>query len=103
MSGEVVKFGIIGCGGIGGHHAKTIASLPGAQLVAVCDIRPERAKALAEKHGCEGFDDYAAMLARDDVQVVNVCTPSGLHADNALAAAQAGKHVITEKPIDVSL
>jgi len=103
MSSDVVKFGIIGCGGIGGHHAKTIAALPGAKLVAVCDIRPERAKALAEKHGCDGYGDYAAMLARDDVQVVNVCTPSGLHADNALAAAEAGKHVITEKPIDVSL
>jgi len=103
MSGDAVRFGLIGCGGIGKHHAKTIAALPDAVLVAVCDIRPERAQALAEQHGCAAYADYPAMLARDDVQVVNVCTPSGLHAEHGLAAAEAGKHVITEKPIDVVL
>lgn len=103
MSSDVVRFGLIGCGGIGKHHAKTIAALPDAELVAVHDIRPERAQEVAQQHGCEAYEDYAAMLARDDVQVVNVCTPSGLHAEHALAAAEAGKHVITEKPIDVVL
>jgi predicted dehydrogenase len=103
MSGDRVRFAIIGCGGIGRHHAKTIASLPDAELVAACDIRPERARELAQQHGCEAYDDYAAMLARDDVQVVNVCTPSGLHAEHGIAAAEAGKHVITEKPIDLVL
>jgi len=100
---DAVKFAIIGCGGIGRHHAKTIAGLPDAELVAVCDIRPERAREVAEKHGCDAYEDYGAMLARDEIQVVNVCTPSGLHAEHGLAAAEAGKHVITEKPIDIVL
>jgi len=103
MSSDKVRFALIGCGGIGRHHAKTIASLPDAELVAACDIRPERARELAAQHGCEAYDDYAAMLARDDVQVVNVCTPSGLHAEHGIAAAEAGKHVITEKPFDLVL
>jgi UDP-N-acetyl-2-amino-2-deoxyglucuronate dehydrogenase len=102
MSGAV-KFGIIGCGGIGKAHARAITGLPDAELVAVCDIRPERAEAYAAEFGCEAYSDYAAMLGRDDVQVVNVCTPSGLHAEHGIAAAEAGKHVITEKPIDIVL
>jgi len=103
MSQETVKFAVIGVGGIGKHHAKTIAALPEAELVAVCDIRRERADQVAQEYGCAAYDDYSAMLARDDVQVVNVCTPSGLHAEQGIEAAQAGKHVITDKPIDVVL
>ncbi len=103
MSYDKVRFAIIGCKGIGRHHAKTIAALPDAELVAVCDNVPERAQALAQQWGVEAYTDYGAMLARDDVQVVNVCTPSGLHAEHGIAAAEAGKHVITEKPIDIVL
>jgi len=96
-------FGIIGCGGIAPTHAGAIGKVPGARLVAVCDIVPERAQALGEKFECEWYPDYDQMLSRPEVAVVNVCTPSGLHAEHAMHAIRAGKHVITEKPIDISL
>ena len=103
MSSDKVRFAIDGCGGIATAHAKAISELPEAELVAGCDIVPERARAFAEEWKCDAYEDYGAMLARDDVQVVNVCTPSGLHAEQGAAAAEAGKHVITEKPVDVVL
>jgi UDP-N-acetyl-2-amino-2-deoxyglucuronate dehydrogenase len=96
-------FGIVGAGVISGAHANAIASLPDAALVAVTDIEPERARAFAAKHGCAAEPDLDALLARDDVDVVSVCVPSGRHAEVGIRAAAAGKHLIVEKPVDVSL
>lgn len=100
-----LRFAVVGAGVIGTVHAQAITALPGdAELATVVDIHPEKAEALATKYGAQAFsDDLAATLARDDIDAVTVCTPSGLHADIAVAALDAGKHVVIEKPIDVSL
>jgi Oxidoreductase family, NAD-binding Rossmann fold len=96
-------FGIVGSGVIASIHAEAIASLPAARLAAVTDVVPESATSLAGTFGCAAEPDLDALLARDDVDVVSVCVPSGLHADVGVRAAQAGKHLVVEKPIDVSL
>jgi UDP-N-acetyl-2-amino-2-deoxyglucuronate dehydrogenase len=96
-------FGIVGAGVISDAHAGAIASLPGAWLVAVTDVAPDRAQSFAARHNCAAETDLAAMLARDDVDVISVCVPSGLHAQVGIRAAAAGKHLVVEKPLDVSL
>ena len=116
-----LNFAIVGCGVIAPTHARSISRIPGARLVAVCDIVEAKARALASAieagAGVDGVDprnvvnpsgigvytDYNEMLRRDDIDIVNVTTPSGLHAQVGIAAAKAGKHVIVEKPIDVTL
>ncbi|MHB8644564.1 MAG: Gfo/Idh/MocA family protein [Thermomicrobiales bacterium] len=100
---EKIGFGIVGGGVIGPLHARAITAQPDARLVAVCDIEPEAATKLASEFGAEAMTDLDAMLAREDIQVVNVCVPSGLHAAIGIRAAHAGKHVICEKPIDITL
>jgi predicted dehydrogenase len=96
-------FGIIGAGLIGKVHAKAIAALPNARLTAVCDNIPERAKALADEYGAKAYTDYGELVADRNVDVVTIGTPSGLHLGPSVAAAQAGKHVLTEKPMEISL
>jgi UDP-N-acetyl-2-amino-2-deoxyglucuronate dehydrogenase len=96
-------FGIIGTGVIAAMHADAIATLPGARLVAVTDVAAGAAAAFAAARGCAAEPDLDALLARDDVDVVCVCVPSGLHAEVGTRAAKAGKHLVVEKPIDVSL
>ena len=94
-----VRFAIVGAGAIGRLHASVLATLPDAELVAVVDRSPENAVELARGHGvaaCSTLDHSA-------VDAVVVCTPSGAHADPAVAALDAGRHVLVEKPIDVSL
>jgi UDP-N-acetyl-2-amino-2-deoxyglucuronate dehydrogenase len=105
MGGGVTRlgFGIVGAGVIATTHAQAIAQVPGTWLAAVTDTSPESAKKLAESSGCAAEPDLEALLARDDVDVVTVCVPSGLHAEVGATAAAAGKHLIVEKPIDVTL
>jgi UDP-N-acetyl-2-amino-2-deoxyglucuronate dehydrogenase len=96
-------FGVVGAGVIGAFHAAAIAMVPDARLVAVTDVDPGRAAAFAGRHGCVAAPDLDALVGRDDVDVVTVCVPSGLHADVGVRAAEAGRHLVIEKPIDVSL
>ncbi|MDA8063130.1 MAG: Gfo/Idh/MocA family oxidoreductase [Actinomycetota bacterium] len=103
MPERTYGFGVVGCGVIGPMHARVAAALPSARLVAATDLVAERAKAYAAEHGCEPEADLAHLLARDDVDVVSVCTPSGTHAEVGVEAARAGKHLVVEKPIDISL
>lgn len=100
---KVFRFGIVGCGVISPTHAKCIAELPDAQLVAVCDIVEEKARRLAAQYPADVYVDYQRMLERSDIDVITVLTPSGLHAQIAIDAARAGKHVIVEKPMDVTI
>ncbi|MBC8103412.1 MAG: Gfo/Idh/MocA family oxidoreductase [Cytophagales bacterium] len=98
-----MRFAIVGCGVIHGTHVSAIRSLPDlAELVAVCDENPEKAKAAGEKQGVPFFTDLAEML-QQDFDTLTVCTPSGLHAKQGVMGANAGKHIVCEKPIDVSL
>jgi UDP-N-acetyl-2-amino-2-deoxyglucuronate dehydrogenase len=96
-------FGIIGTGTIAAVHADAIAMLPGARLSAVTDVAAGAAAAFATARGCVAEPNLDALLARRDVEVVCVCVPSGLHAEAGVRAAKAGKHLVVEKPIDVTL
>jgi len=96
-------FGIVGCGVIAPLHADAVASLSNARLVAVTDIDHQKAERLAMAHGAVAEPDLSALLSRSDVDVVSVCVPSGIHARVAGEVARAGKHVVVEKPLDVSL
>jgi predicted dehydrogenase len=98
------RFGIVGCGSIGPTHAGALRQIENAELIAVADLVPERAEALAKRFGVTRiYSDVAMMLADPGVDVVVLCTPSGQHAEQAIAAMRAGKHVVIEKPMDVSL
>ncbi|MDT7580584.1 MAG: hypothetical protein QOK35_1848 [Pseudonocardiales bacterium] len=102
---QKLRFALVGAGMIGGVHAKALNGLTDlVELVAVVDQDLAKAQALAELYGVSVTStDLAAVLARDDVDAVTICTPSGLHADGAVAALDAGKHVVVEKPVEVSL
>ena len=92
---DAIGFGIIGCGVIAPFHAESVLAASGARLAACCDIVPEKARAFAEKFGIPHcYRDLDQMLRQDDVQAVCICTPSGLHARNGIAAAEAGKHIM---------
>ena len=96
-------FGIVGTGVIAAMHAAAIATLPRARLAAVTDVADGAAAAFAAARGCAAEPGLDQLLARPDVDVVCVCVPSGLHAEVGVRAAQAGKHLVVEKPIDVTL
>lgn len=93
---------IVGCGMIANFHAKAIADASGLHLIGVTARRSEAAKQFADQYRCVCFDSLAAALSDDRVAVVSICTPSGVHLDPAVAAAQAGKHVVVEKPLEVT-
>jgi predicted dehydrogenase len=95
-------FGIVGCGMIARFHARALAEVPGARLVAVYDSILDSARAMAAEYGLSMAPDLESFLAREDVQVVIVSTPSGAHLDSAVAAAIAGKHVVVEKPLEIT-
>ena len=95
------KFGILGCGMIAGIHADAIKNIENASLVAVADNSIEYAKDFAEKHGATAYASYGEMLL-SDVDIVCICTPSCFHAQNAIDAMKAGKHVVLEKPMALS-
>lgn len=98
-----IGFGIVGGGMIGKVHAEAINALPDAKVVAVFGRNAERAAELAAKHQAQSYTDYAAFLRHPGLDVVNVCSPSGLHLEHGQAAAEAGKHVLVEKPIELNL
>ncbi len=100
---DAVGFAVIGAGLVGPTHAAAAARAPGGQLVAVCDQRPERAEALAEQFGAIPLTEIDAVLERRDVQVVCICLPTRLHLEVAERAVAAGKHIIVEKPLELSL
>lgn len=98
-----IGFGIIGCGVISRFHAKAIAETPGVKLVACFNRTPGPAQRLAAEFGGTAYDSLDAMLADPKVDAVTIATASGAHLEPALAAARAGKHVLVEKPLEVSL
>ena len=95
--------GIVGAGNIADFHVNAIEYIPEAWVPAVYDLNPQAAKHLAERCGAQATSSLKELLALDEVQVVAVCTPSGAHAEPAVAAAKAGKHLIIEKPLEVTL
>ena len=98
-----IGIGIVGTGMISNFHARALADVRGARLAACFDVSQERSEAFAEAHPCTAYDSLKAMLADDSVDAVCIATPSGAHMEPALAAAKAGKHVIVEKPLEITL
>jgi len=99
-----IQWGIIGCGVIAPWHADSVVQSEYADLVAVCDIDEERGKTFAERYGGVAFyKDYRQMLREGGVEAVSICTPSGLHAEMTVAAAEAGVHVLCEKPMAITV
>ncbi|HEY3376765.1 MAG TPA: Gfo/Idh/MocA family oxidoreductase [Armatimonadota bacterium] len=94
---------VIGCGSIAKHrHLPEYASNPHVKLVAVCDKVKERAEEYAKLYHCKAYTDWREVVALHGVDVVSVCTPNALHAPISIAALQAGKHVLCEKPMAIS-
>ena len=102
MTEHATKFGIIGAGMIAEFHAQAIRAMDNAELVAVVARRSEQSAAFAATHDCKGYTDLNSFLAHDGLEVVTICSPSGAHLEPALAAAAAGKHIICEKPLEVT-
>ena len=97
-------FAIVGCGMIAEYHARAIMELRGAKLVAVQSRQRHNAERIARLAGqCAVYTDLEQMLRRSDIDIVNICTPSGAHMEPAVAAAEAGKHVVVEKPLEITL
>lgn len=104
MSSSALRFGIVGCGSIGPTHAGAIKQIAGTEILAVADTVQPRATGMAERFGVPRvYASEAELIGDKDIDVVCLCTPSGLHAVGAVAAMRAGKHVIVEKPMDISL
>ena len=94
-----MRFAIIGIGNIAPIHAAAIRGVPGAELVAVATRQEDRGRAFTAEHGGTWYADYRELLAHAQADVVAICTPHDLHAPMTLAAAQAGVHVLCEKPM----
>jgi UDP-N-acetyl-2-amino-2-deoxyglucuronate dehydrogenase len=97
------NIGIIGAGMIADFHAKAIQHIPNAKLIGFCGTNLAKSKALAEKYACRSFESQQELLQCDDIEIVTIATPSGAHMEPTLEAARQGKHVICEKPLEISL
>lgn len=100
---ETLRIALVGCGRISRNHFEAIDRIDGLELAAVCDIVESRAREAGERGGVPWYTAYARMLEATSCDVVAVCTPSGLHPSHGILAAKAGKHVVCEKPMAISL
>jgi predicted dehydrogenase len=97
------NFGIIGAGMIADFHAKAIRHINNAKLIGFCGSNLAKSRALAEKYSCRSFESTGELLQSDEIDIVTIATPSGAHMEPAIEAARHGKHVICEKPLEISL
>ena len=97
------SFGIIGAGVIADFHAKAITHIPNARVIGFCDGGSGRARELAERYQGKYFSDYMELVSSREIDIVTIATPSGFHMEPAIAAAEHGKHVLCEKPLEISL
>ena len=102
MANDSVRIGVIGAGAIGPSHAWSINQAEGCTLAAICDIQPELAARLAEEHGVPSFGSIQEMVEADAVDAVTLATPSGFHLEAALEAIKSGKHILIEKPMEIT-
>ena len=96
-----LRVAVIGCGRISVMHLVSAEYLEEAELVACCDIKPERAEACAEKYGIRAYTDYAKMIDEESLDAVHICLPHYLHTKVACYAFSRGVNVISEKPMDI--
>ena len=100
---ERFRVGLVGCGGMGNEHLNILARQPDVEVVGVCDDRAERAKRMSSEHGLPFWTDYERFLDEAAPQVLHICSPTGLHAQQGLMAAERGIHLLCEKPLDINL
>ena len=102
--GNILRMGVIGVGIQGETHVKCLSSLPNVKVVAIADPNESRLKEIGDRYEIRGrYTDYREMLKREDLEAVAVVTPDHLHRDPVLAAVEAGKHVLVEKPLATSV
>lgn len=102
MAEREIGFGVVGLG-MGAGHARDIYDLEGAKLVAICDVDEARLNAVGDRFCAKKYKSYEEMLRDPEIDVVSIALPSGMHARAGIQAAEAGKHIVVEKPIDVDL
>lgn len=100
---KTVSIGFVGTGGIANHHLNQLAKIDGVEIVALCDVAPERANATAEKFGGRAYTDYRVMIEREDLDAMYVCIPPFAHSDAEILAAEKGFHIFVEKPVVLDL
>ncbi len=103
LENKNLRFGIIGTGSIAGHHITSLGELDNCDLIALASSTQDRANAAATEYGVPAYADYNTMLAEVDIDAVIICTQSGNHLDPTIASAKAGKHVLVEKPLEVTV
>ena len=101
METKELHFGILGCGGAAKYHAAAIRATEGAELACACGSTAESTERFSREQGCRAAAGFGEMLADPELDVITLCTPSGLHAEEALAVLRAGKHLLIEKPIAI--
>ncbi len=102
---SMINFGVLGCGRIAKRHCDLLGSgqIGGARLAAICDTLPERLGQFHSAHNVKAYDNFEKLLNDPAIDVVSILTPSGMHAEHAIKAARAGKHVVVEKPMALRL
>lgn len=99
----MVKIALIGCGTMGRTHAGGYLKIKEASVTAFCDIQKERSKKLAELHGAKAYESFEEMMEQGDFDAVDICLPTYLHKEYAIAAMNKGKHVFCEKPMALTV
>ena len=97
-----VKFGIVGCGHIAKRHAEHIIAHPDAELVACQDSKPEKGTLFSQQFNIPAFSSLDELLAKEEIDILNICTPNGTHSPIAVRSLNAGKHTLVEKPMALS-
>ena len=100
---RIWNLGIVGAGMIADFHAKAIQSLVNANLAGICGTNMEKTRMLAVKYGCKAYNNCSEMLQSDGIEILIIATPSGAHMEPAIEAARYGKHVLCEKPLEITL
>ena len=100
---KIWNFGIVGAGNIADFHAKAVQSLENAKLIGICGTNPNKVKMLAAKYLCKVFNDTSEIVQSPDIDIIIIATPSGAHLVPAIDAAKNRKHVLCEKPLEISL
>src|SRR5690606_9822562 len=103
MEKKQFGFGIVGAGMIAHFHAKAIAALTNGRLIGVYNVNKPKADTFARDNNCTAYETLEAMLAIPEIDIVCICTPSGIHLEPALKSIQAGKHCLIEKPLEVTV
>ncbi|BDD08417.1 oxidoreductase [Fulvitalea axinellae] len=103
MRKKTIGFGVIGLGAIADFHIRSIKEAEACELKAISVSRPEKTEAAKNEYNVDVYSDFREMVSRPDIDIVCICTPSGAHLEPTLVAAKAGKHVLTEKPLEVTV